>query len=1611
LRNKIFLTAFSLTICLCQSHFAHAGHTISSSPANTGSFTDSDATFLTVDANITQTNGDGSGGTINLTAGTVLTINQGRTLDVSATVAGKNGGTISLNAPAILVNGILKANGNGSGRGGTINLNGTGTGSAGNNYIKLGAKSNIEAMGGASNGLGGVVNIIGSGSTYVQLLAVTTGTPSGRGTATITTNGVTASGANEIYITGDGTDNSSVAINNAGDIYASATTGSGSSGGLIRFTTTKGGIDVTGKVANIEAKGDGAGTGGTLDFSMSNGSGTADIGSLFTGSNQSTIDISGGGGTDTGLLRFGRSNSGDLSIDWGMTVPTLVDNGIANVYIGNSFNSNTVNITSSNYNGISTFAGSPNATPIFKSTGNITATNGNNFTSVSATSTSGGAITITDDTLDMTLTTVSTSGAATLNASAGNLTVQGASVGGTTILQAKNGNNITANSATNTFSGNVLAYGNASGNAAGAVTIGSTGALTVTSLNAASAALEASSGALTVSNATVTGATTLTATGNITGTTTDNYGTSIAATSSGGGDITLTESTGNMNVTTLSTSGNATLKASAGTLTLSGASMTGAAKTTLLQSASTVVASNASNNFAGKVSAYGNAGSGTALTSVNVRSSGSLNMDTVNTGTATYNAAGGSLTVANNTITGVSTLTSSTFMTGTSNNDFGTSTTATSGTNLTLTDKSGAFTLANITAGTNATIIASSATGDITINAGTIGGILTANAGSAGSARDLTLANTSVTGTTTLTAGGNITATTLNYFTGSIAAYGSNGTNTYAGTVNIRDNTGDLTLTRLNATNGTITANVANSNLTASNVLINNGTVAFVAPKNMTLSTSTIDGTDTLLMTSSGNGNFTFTSNTISALTGTTAAPAGTGGVKFGTTVGDVTLTSNTITGATSIGSSGTPMGGNITGTGNTFTGSTGFYTATGTKDISFTTTNFVDTTNAFSGRNVTASDNNGALTISSVTATTLTSATTQNSATADLTISNANVSTSSSLSAQNTLTATSGITELGAITATAGIRGTGNLDITETTAMNVSSVTNSSTTGTTNLTSTGGAITGKGTAVNDVISAGSGAVALTASGAAGTRYISTRVNVAGNLTAKADGKSASNNSVELFGTVGGNLSATNSTSGNTTGHIILGDWNTSKTLNVTGTTSFKSATDVNAYGTFTGGVSGNGARVDWWQVNATNLNVDSITATATGNAANELFAGYGNVLNLYVPNASIVDTSNPNAVNLTAANGGITEWAGVDATKTGSYIKNGISTGGDVYLWASGDTNSNGTGTSINVTTGNIGGNILATSPVWNPDPLVLNYERTTGDISIRLTSGNLTTSDIGAGRNLTLTATNGSILQNNVYNIRDNITIAVTGNATLQAGDAPGDATSAIGSFASPVGLYVEGNTTFIAAGKDGANDSVVAVGRIEGTTTVKDESNAAVSGDVYLGTDIGANPNNLNDSDGTMDTYGNVNVNALGDVYLNGGVALNGSITVTGNSVTIRQDIGTTKIANINTTKTTGTAVDIFNYSNSAITGALMGNNITTAGTSSILLKAGDNHSADGFAYVYGLGVNTGGNLTVYTAGDSNGTAAGGVSVDITGTVAGASNAYNESGGSPYGTTSMP
>ncbi|MGE0200998.1 MAG: beta strand repeat-containing protein [Candidatus Melainabacteria bacterium] len=168
-----------------------------------------------------------------------------------------------------------------------------------------------------------------------------------------------------------------------------------------------------------------------------------------------------------------------------------------------------------------------------------------------------------------------------------------------------------------------------------------------------------------------------------------------------------------------------------------------------------------------------------------------------------------------------------------------------------------------------------------------------------GAGSNLTLANATTSGgTTVLQADTQITATSNNFFNSAVQAYGNTGTADYVGTVDItsQNTTTGLNMTRLTATNANLNAINGSAVMTISNFDTDNGVVYMTAKEGLTLSNSTVDGTDAIRMRSNNNGNVSLTNNTIDYLYGRTSIGVPTDGL-YVDTAGAYAMSGNTFTG------------------------------------------------------------------------------------------------------------------------------------------------------------------------------------------------------------------------------------------------------------------------------------------------------------------------------------------------------------------------------------------------------------------------------------------------------------------------------------------------------------------------------------------------------------------------------------------------------------------------------------------------------------------------------------------------------------------------------------------
>lgn len=227
---------------------------------------------MVIGADINASGGDG--GTIDLTAGNALTVNQNVTLDADATGTAGSGGEIDLTAGgAMALNGEVTAVGRngstdtGGGDGGTITIDG------GSIDVPIaGARLTVQA--GNPDGIGGDIDLTstaGAVNIQGQLIARGTGSDGSGGTVSVDA-AASAMLAGMIDDSGGGGGGGSIEINGAMDVTIAAT-------------------------AAVSVDANGAGRGGEIDVSgdgmvLVSGVLSADGGS-GTGSHGGTIDVSG----------------------------------------------------------------------------------------------------------------------------------------------------------------------------------------------------------------------------------------------------------------------------------------------------------------------------------------------------------------------------------------------------------------------------------------------------------------------------------------------------------------------------------------------------------------------------------------------------------------------------------------------------------------------------------------------------------------------------------------------------------------------------------------------------------------------------------------------------------------------------------------------------------------------------------------------------------------------------------------------------------------------------------------------------------------------------------------------------------------------------------------------------------------------------------------------------------------------------------------------------------------------------------------------------------------------------------------------------------------------
>lgn len=481
--------------------------------------------------------------------------------------------------------------------------------------------------------------------------------------------------------------------------------------------------------------------------------------------------------------------------------------------------------------------------------------------------------------------------------------------------------------------------------------------------------------------------------------------------------------------------------------------------------------------------------------------------------------------------------------------------------------------------------------------------------------------------------------------------------------------------------------------------------------------------------------------------------------------------------------------------------------------------------------------------------------------------------------------------------------------------------------------------------------------------------------------------------------TNGGNVTLTNVSSPaavsvtTNNGSVTLGTSTSGKSDALSGSLTVNAGTaDVLGYGSFTGTNTITGGRI-FFDATTGNFSSGGLTASSSSGwngAADQ-------TLYILAENGAITGSG-----FTTSGAGNIVLQAGTSAGGAGNYINiSNLSANQNASLFATGAN----AGTAINVAgTSSIGGNLTATGISSGNATAATN-----GGINVTATSGNIKTALVwadGGGSTINLTANNGSILQDtSVFSgtsagVAAGKTIWSTGPINLTAN---GSATSYID--AGVMALTASGSGGNVTAKANGATGgvSINLRGRADGTVTATNIAGGNTTGDVYLGTSIGAQAN-LDDTNGTVfDAMGATTVKSAGNVKLYGGFY--GPITVTGKTVTGVADKGNLNFSQVTSSATTGTGISF-----TALQGKMTGGNLSTAAGASIFLQAGSSMPRDKLANITLTSVNSGGNIDVVVAGSSNGLSTG-TSVSITGSKSGTSSAKDLNNSTPLGTVSMP
>lgn len=313
-------------------------------------------------------------------------------------------------------------------------------------------------------------------------------------------------------------------------------------------------------------------------------------------------------------------------------------------------------------------------------------------------------------------------------------------------------------------------------------------------------------------------------------------------------------------------------------------------------------------------------------------------------------------------------------------------------------------------------------------------------------------------------------------------------------------------------------------------------------------------------------------------------------------------------------------------------------------------------------------------------------------------------------------------------------------------------------------------------------------------------------------------------NSILVSGDVDGDLSLLNISGGATVGDIYMGTGHGD--MNVGGNTNFNTAMNVTGNGSWDGTVAGTAGENIYFYAKSGDFTSAGITAN--GSVGNKWFA-YRN-LAIYTPKGSILGSG------YTSNNA-----AGGMRLKAGDYNNldpnlhinvSNLHSDGFTDFVASGDSNGDGTGNSINVT-----GSFHSQGAIWATGLNNKNMaDYATGRINITATTGDLTTGLVmGKGGSINLTAGNGSIKEDKVRGFNPASTIMAANNTTVTL-TATGNNFSNVNTSVTTLGaggdliVRVDGDTN-----GNGSGSSVEIEGEVEGSVTVTDTSGGAPTGSV--------------------------------------------------------------------------------------------------------------------------------------------------------------------------------